>query len=331
MEQAGGDTLDVSVQTEGEDEIALLGKSFNRMIDRIRESNTELKSTHEQLLQFARTMERAGGDMLDVKVDLKDAKGKEEIALLGQSFNQMIDRIRQSSLELKQTHEKLLQSEKLASIGILASGVAHEINNPLGGLFNCVKMLEEGKNKELEVRYYALLKEGLQRIEATVGKLLWMSRKGPKKPTRVSVRDSLDAVFDFVGYNIRKKGIAYSSNLENGVSVFMDPVDLQQILINLMVNAIQSMENGGTLDVNSRRSQSMVVVEMADSGEGISPENLGRIFDPFFTTKRPGAGTGLGLWLTYEIVKNYGGEVSIQSEPGKGTKVTLCLPEMPST
>jgi signal transduction histidine kinase len=328
MERASGDMLDVSVQTEGGDEIALLGKSFNRMIDRIRESNTELKGTHEKLLQLARAMERAGGDMLDVKVDLKDAEGEDEIALLGQSFNQMIDRIKQSSLELKQTHERLLQSEKLASIGILASGVAHEINNPLGGLFNCVKMLEEGKREEIGERYHALLKEGLHRIETTVGKLLWMSRKKEKKPELVSVRDSLDIVFDFLGYNMKKKGIAYTSHLENGVSVFIDPHDLQQVLINLMANAIQSMENGGTLDISAHRNHSKVIIEMTDSGEGISREDLGRVFDPFFTTKKPGEGTGLGLWLTYEVVKNYNGEVSVQSEPEKGTKVSLSFPEV---
>jgi signal transduction histidine kinase len=327
MEQASGDMLDVRMKTEGGDEIALLGISFNRMIDRIRESNTELKRTHEKLLQFARTMEKAGGDMLDVKVDLKDIGGKDEIALLGQSFNKMIGRIKQANMELKQTHEKLLQSEKLASVGILAAGVAHEINNPLGGLFNCVRMLEEGKRDESGERYYALLKEGLQRIETTVGKLLWMSRKQDKKPVLVSINDSLDVVFDFLGYNMTKKGITYTRNMEEGVSVFIDPVDLQQILINLVANAIQSMENGGTLDLRAHRNRSKVIIEITDSGEGISRENISRVFDPFFTTKKPGAGTGLGLWLTYEIAKNNNGEISVRSEPGKGTKVTLSFPE----
>ncbi len=94
-----------------------------------------------------------------------------------------------------------------------------------------------------------------------------------------------------------------------------------------MANAIQSMEKGGTLDLSAHRNRSKVIIEMTDSGEGIRRENISRVFDPFFTTKRPGAGTGLGLWLTYEIAKNNNGEISVQSEPGKGTKVTLSFPE----
>ncbi|HAK60126.1 MAG TPA: hypothetical protein DCO77_07050, partial [Nitrospiraceae bacterium] len=139
MEKAGGDTLDVEVKITGGDEIALLGKSFNKMIERIRKSSLRLKQTHNELLQFVSTIEKTGGDMLDVKVDIE---GCDEITLLCDSFNRMIDRIREANRELKHTHEKLLQSQKLASIGILASGVAHEINNPLGGMLNCVQMLE---------------------------------------------------------------------------------------------------------------------------------------------------------------------------------------------
>jgi signal transduction histidine kinase len=155
MESAGGDMLDVRANIKGQNEIAFLGQSFNRMIDRIRESNLKLKQTHEKLLQFARTMERAGGDMLNVKADIK---GQDEIAFLGQRFNKMIDRIRESNLELKKTHEKLLQSEKLASLGILASGVAHEINNPLGGILNCVHMLEQkDDNDDYRKRYLKLI------------------------------------------------------------------------------------------------------------------------------------------------------------------------------
>jgi methyl-accepting chemotaxis protein len=173
MEKASGDMLDVKVFITGGDEIALLGKSFNEMIDRIRESNLKLKQTHDELIQFISTIERTGGDVQDVKVDIR---GCDEISLLCESFNEMIDRIRESNLELKKTHEKLLQSQKLASIGILASGVAHEINSPLGGMFNCVQMLEQkGESDELRQKHLKLMKDGLGMIENTVGKLLWRS------------------------------------------------------------------------------------------------------------------------------------------------------------
>jgi len=321
MEEARGDMLDVKVDVEGRDEIALLGQSFNRMVERIRVSNIKINQTHEELLLFVSNIERTSGDVLDVKVDIE---GCDEITLLCESFNEMIDRIRQSNIELKRTHEKLLQSQKLASIGILASGVAHEINNPLGGMFNCVQMLQQmGKDEEFRNRYIKLLEDGLNRIENTVGKLLWMSRKEEKKPNVVEIKRSLKEAYRFVDYKIKNNNITYNENVDKDISVFIDPHDLQQIMLNLMINAVQSMNNGGTLNVDAHRSNSKVILEVSDTGKGIGRKDINKIFDPFYTTKMPGEGTGLGLWVTYEIVKSYNGEISVESEEGKGSKFTL--------
>jgi signal transduction histidine kinase len=322
MEQARGDRLDVKVITRnGSDEIARLGQSFNQMIDRIRQSNLELKNTHDKLLQFVRIIEKAGGDTLDVKVDME---GSKEITLLCQSFNQMIDRIRQSNMELKNTHEKLLQAEKLASLGILTSGVAHEINNPLGGLFNCVDMLEErGEDNDFRQRYLELLKDGLSSIENTVGKLLWMSSKGEKIPQDIAVKQALSDAFGLIEYKLKKSNISYNENIEAGLTVRLDPNDLQQALINLMINAVQSMTEGGILTINAFCKGSKVILEVSDTGEGIEEGNILKIFDPFFTTKPPGEGTGLGLWLTYEIINSYGGEITVKSRKNEGTIISV--------
>lgn len=321
MESAGGDILDVRVNIKGQDEIAFLGQSFNRMLDRIQESNLKLKQTNEKLLQFARTMEKAGEDMLNVKVEIK---GQDEIAFLGQRFNKMIDRIRESNLELKKTHEKLLQSEKLALLGILASGVAHEINNPLGGIFNCVHMLEQkDDNDDYRKRYLKLIKNGLSRIEETVQKLLWMSRIEGKSPQVVGVKKSLKDIYGLIEYKIKENNITYSERVEDGLSVVIDPHDLEQIMINLMINAVQSMKNGGLLGIHAYRNNSDVILQVSDTGEGIDQNNMQNLFDPFYTTKQPGEGTGLGLWLTYEIVNNYHGDISVQSTKGKGTTFTV--------
>jgi signal transduction histidine kinase len=322
MERAGGDRLDVRVITKsGSDEIARLGQSFNRMIDRIRDSNLEIKRTHEKLLQFVGIIENADERMLDVKVDIK---GSSEITLLCQSFNQMIDRIRQSNMELKNTHEKLLQAEKLASLGILTSGVAHEINNPLGGLFNCVDMLEErGEDNDFRQRYLELLKDGLSSIENTVGKLLWMSRKGEKIPQDIAVKQALSDAFGLIEYKLKKSNISYNENIEAGLTVRLDPNDLQQALINLMINAVQSMTEGGILTINAFCKGSKVILEVRDTGEGIEKKDISKIFDPFFTTKPPGEGTGLGLWLTYEIVNSYGGEITVTSRKNEGTIISV--------
>jgi signal transduction histidine kinase len=322
MEQARGDRLEVQVITKnGSDEIARLGQSFNQMIDRIRDSNLEIKSTHDKLLQFVEIIEKAGGDMLDVKVDME---GSKEITLLCQSFNQMIDRIRQSNLDLKNTHDKLLQAEKLASIGILASGVAHEVNNPLGGLFNCVDMLEErGEDKDFRQRYLHLLKDGLSSIENTVGKLLWMSSKGGKIPQDIDVKQALSDAFRLIEYKLKKSNISYNENIEAGLIVRLDPNDLQQALINLMINAVQSMTEGGILTINAFCKGSKVILEVSDTGEGIKEKEISKIFDPFYTTKQPGEGTGLGLWLTYDIVNSYGGEITVSSSKKEGTTFSV--------
>jgi signal transduction histidine kinase len=318
MEQAKGDQLEVQVSTrKGSDEIARLGQSFNQMIRRIRQSNLKLQNTHDKLLQFVGIIERAGGDTLDVKVDIK---GSKEIGLLCQSFNQMIDRIRQSNLELKTSHEKLFHAEKLASLGILAAGVAHEINNPLGGLFNCVNMLDDmGEDKEFRQRYLILLKDGLSSIENTVGKLLWISSKGEKTPQDLDVKQAVSDAFGLIEYKLRKSNISFEENIEDGLTVRLDPNDLQQALINLMINAMQSMTEPGTLTIDAYCKESKVILEVTDTGEGIAEKDIPKIFDPFFTTKQPGEGTGLGLWLTYEIVKSYGGEISVTSRKTVGT------------
>jgi two-component system NtrC family sensor kinase len=273
------------------------------------------------ITELALTMEKAGIDKLEVKAV---TKGNDEIALLGQSFNRMIERIRESNIELKMTHEKLYQSQKLASIGILASGVAHEINNPLGGMFNCVQMLEQrGEDKEFRQRYLKLIKDGLDRIETTVGNLLGMYRKKERNLCSVDVKQSIRDAYRFIEYRLKQNNITFNENVEDGVCIVIDPYDLQLITINLLINAIQSMNNGGNISVNSFYEDSMVAFEVSDTGEGIEDENMSTIYDPFYTTKQPGEGTGLGLWVVYEIVEYYNAKISVNSKKGEGSTFTI--------
>jgi two-component system NtrC family sensor kinase len=173
------------------------------------------------------------------------------------------------------------------------------------------------------MRYHGLLTDGLNKIETIVGKLLWISRERIKVPVEVEVKQTLKDIYGFIEYKLKKHNILYNESIENGISVVMDPHDLQQVMINLMINAIQSMKNGGTLGVSAYKSNSKVVIDLADTGEGIDEENIGNIFDPFYTTKQPGEGTGLGLWLTYETLKNYNAEISVQSKKGIGSTFTV--------
>lgn len=276
------------------------------------------------ITQLANTMEQARGDYLDLRVDVK---GHDELAVLGEKFNSMIERIRQANEELKKTHEKLVQSEKLASVGILAAGVAHEINNPLGGIFNCLQMLRQsGGNPELREKYLGLVNEGLDKIENTVSKLLWMSRKAEHAPVEMNIRNSVDSVYSFLEYKLKKGRIAFSNEIPDDLHFIFDVHDFQQMLLNLFINAIHAMKDGGTLAVSGSKDASGVVIEVSDTGCGIEPENVSRIFDPFFSTKPVGEGTGLGLWLTYEIIRNYNGEISVESDVGKGSRFILRFP-----
>lgn len=277
------------------------------------------------IIQLANTMDKARGDYLDIKVDVT---GHDELAALGERFNSMIDRIRQANEELKKTHEKLLQSEKLASVGILAAGVAHEINNPLGGIFNCLQILKQnGGNPELREKYLNLVKEGLDRIENTVSKLLWMSRKAEHAPVDINIRNMVDSVYFLLEYKMKKGKVVFRNEVPDDLRFTCDVHDFQQLLLNLFINAIHSMQHGGILEIRGYNEDSAVTIEVIDTGCGIEHGHIGKIFDPFFTTKPTGEGTGLGLWLTYEIVRNYNGEISVESELGKGSRFILKFPE----
>jgi len=276
------------------------------------------------ITHLANTMEKTRGDYLDVRVDVM---GHDELATLGERFNCMIERIRQANEDLKKSQEKLVQSEKLASVGILASGVAHEINNPLGGLFNCLQMLRQnGDNPEFRERYLGLIREGLEKIENTVGKLLWMTRKGVHKPVKINIKDAVNEVYNLISYKLKKRRIHFINEISDGLNIVIDPHDFQQVTLNLFINAIHAMQDGGSLKVLGYEEDSRIKLEVVDTGTGIARENLNKIFDPFFTTKPPGEGTGLGLWLSYEIVKNYNGEILVESDVGKGSKFTLVFP-----
>ncbi len=283
-------------------------------------------------------------DLIRLKGPIKDVPiaRKDEVGSLVQSFNEMSrslqgreeeihnyttrleEMVKIRTKKLEESHAKLLHSEKLATLGTLVSGVAHEINNPLSGMFNCVEMLDKmGGDEEFRKRYLGLLKEGLNRIENTVGQLLWMSRKKERASQLIDLKQSLEEVHTFIEHMIKEKGIVYKENIEDRLSVVIDALDLQQAVINLMINAIQSMKQGGTLSVNALRRNGKVILEVCDTGEGIEEEQLDKIFNPFYTTKGPGEGTGLGLWLTHEIVENNNGEITVESKKGDGTKISI--------
>ncbi|MFW2365496.1 MAG: sensor histidine kinase, partial [Desulforhopalus sp.] len=255
-------------------------------------------------------------------------KGRDELSRLAESYNEMVRRIRDTNEEMKLAHEKLLHSEKLATLGVLSSSVAHRINNPLGGLFNCVRMLKrKGGDAEFRDNYLTLVEEGLESIEETVGQLLWTAgtREGEEKSSHFA--NVLAGVVKFLDYRMGKQNIVYAESIAVGLEIPVAPHDLEEILLNTMINAIQAMEEGGRLTVSARKQRTSIIVKIEDTGMGIPKDKIDKVFDLFYSTKKAGEGTGLGMWMTYELVAKYKGSIKLQSEEGVGTIVAITVPE----
>lgn len=277
------------------------------------------------IIDLSQAMGEVEVEMIEKAIPVK---GSDELALLTRSFNEMVERITKANEEMKRTHEKLLQSEKLATLGVLSSSIAHRINNPLGGLFNCVGLLrKKGDEREFRANYLNLIEEGLESIKQTVGQLLWTAGRRDGEEKRSRVASVLSSVLRYLDYRLKKQGIDYQQEMEDGLALPVAPHDLEELFLNIMINAIQAMESGGHLWIKARRSESQVLITVEDTGTGIPEDKIGDVFDIFYSTKKAGEGTGLGMWMSYELVKKYNGEIFISSQVGSGTKVTIIFPE----
>ncbi|WP_367714834.1 cache domain-containing protein [Nitratireductor sp. GISD-1A_MAKvit] len=242
--------------------------------------------------------------------------------------------LRLANRQLEATTRQLIVSEKLAAIGEITAGVAHEINNPIAVMQGNLEVVRQvmGERAEEARTEFRLLDEQIHRISQIVTKLLQFAR--PEEYAGFLARhapgDVISDTLPLVQHLLNKSEI--SVEREDGASrlVLMNRTELQQVLVNLIVNAIHAMSDGGTLSLRSHDrdldGQAGVVIEVADTGVGMTPEMLARVFDPFFTTKRQ-EGTGLGLSISQTLVSRQGGKITAESEAGKGTRFTIWLPE----
>jgi signal transduction histidine kinase len=234
--------------------------------------------------------------------------------------------------ELEKEQEQLIQSRKIASIGTLTAGIAHEINNPVNNLSLILEsLLEESDQMEQEERQ-RLYREAMDQADRTseiVKNLLEFSRARHPKLEELNLEEIIDKTARLVTNEMKLNRIEFHKEVNGGLSIArLDRGGLQQVLLNLFMNSIQAMEHGGKLTVRIGPAQSPaeVRIDVMDNGAGIAPENLGQIFDPFFTTKKEGVGTGLGLSMSYNIVKKNRGRMEVQSKPGQGTCFSIMLP-----
>ncbi|HXC33603.1 MAG TPA: ATP-binding protein [Verrucomicrobiae bacterium] len=227
-----------------------------------------------------------------------------------------------------QLEEQVFQNEKLTSLGLLAAGVAHEVNTPLAVISNYIQMLA----KQLpsgDPRHQLIDKVVKQTFRASeiVNNLLNFSRIGGTEFTEVNLNVVVEEVLSLVAHPFRTAQVQVNRNLQQELPTVLGSTNkLQQVLLNLFLNARDAMPSGGIVEIRTASHNGSVEVEIRDNGAGIPRENLNRIFDPFFTTKSSGRGTGLGLSVSYGIVKEHAGKVDVRSTPGKGTSFRLEFP-----
>ena len=230
--------------------------------------------------------------------------------------------------EERRIQQQLVQSGKLAAIGELAAGVAHEINNPLFAILGLTEFLlkESEAGSKAHTRLELIQQTGLE-IKEIVRALLDFARENAEERNVVPLQDVVRSTVDLVRRTNAHKGIELIDDYdESGVFVNASPNQLKQIFLNLIANARQAMPNGGTVSVEVRRDGDLAIVTVTDDGPGIEPALAERIFEPFFTTKRLTGGTGLGLSVSLGIAEAHGGRLTVASEPAAGATFTLCLP-----
>ena len=279
---------------------------------------------------LSRTMRRVEAGDLGARVVVD---GGDELARLGESFNTMVERLADARRQLEDRHlGAIRRAEHLASLGKMAAGIAHEINNPLAGMQNCVRTLLKGpKDEGQRVEYLTMVRDGLGRIGRTVGQLLNFAREGKPQMTLTQLPSLLRRCLALLEHELTARRITFFIGPEyEHPAILADPHQLEQVFLNLLMNAMEAMPNGGRITISTslreREGHPFVEIQIADTGVGVPPEHLVRIFDPFFTTKDVGKGTGLGLSVSYGIVRAHGGSIEVRSEVGRGSTFTVALP-----
>ncbi len=249
----------------------------------------------------------------------------QEILSLNEKLSDSIDK-------LKKTQQQLIQAAKLSSIGQLSAAIAHELNNPLAGILIYTRLMKEKLIKGTIER--EKLQNNLEKIESAIEYcssiiqgLLDFARQTEPLLRPVTVGRAIDKAMSLAGHQLKMKTIdASREDAPSQSLVVADFNQLVQVIINLIVNAVQAMKEGGKLTINTSQDDSWVRISIGDTGYGIPQENMDKLFTPFFTTKEDVKGVGLGLAVSYGIIKRHGGRIEVKSEVGKGSTFTIVLP-----
>jgi two-component system NtrC family sensor kinase len=241
------------------------------------------------------------------------------------------DKVRDKTQELRDAQDQLLRSEKLSSLGKMAAGIAHEINNPLTSILINSHLIAEkltgGEKQKFEDNLKLIIDE-TTRSSAIVSGLLEFSRQTPPELKPADVNEVIEETLVLLRSQVLAHNVEIDKELgENLPKITIDENKIKQVFTNVLLNALDAMPDGGTLFIASRLSpeKQCVIIMFRDNGCGIPAEDLGKIFDPFFSTKGT-KGTGLGLSVSYGIIEQHSGRIDVQSEVGNGTTISICLP-----
>lgn len=287
---AAGD-LEQQTGLESPDEIGELATAFDQMTTRLRDR------TEEAARLYAETVQR-----------------NKELAEI--------------NLRLQSTQQQLVQSEKLAAVGQLTAGIVHDVKNPLAVIKGTAEELMEEMGGDTRLQGpLSVMRDNAARANTIVSDLLKFARQSKPEMKARDMRESIDAAVRLTEYLARKANVSVMVDVPSRpVMAYYDVQQIEQVLINLIQNAIQAMPEGGALRLNVSQATGALAIAVSDTGIGIPPENLTRIFDPFFTTKKDGEGTGLGLSVSYGIISRHGGKIGVESTVGQGTTFTILLP-----
>ena len=276
-------------------------------------------------------------------------RGSDEIGELAGAFDIMTLRLRDRTAEaarlydetllrnkelaeinarLQTAQAQLIQSEKLASVGQLTAGIVHDVKNPLAVIKGLAEELSEEFSVDPSMKdQLATIRESATKASTIVTDLLKFARQSTPELEQRDLRETVEASLRLTEYLARKGKVEVKVDMPSSpVLIWYDAQQIEQVLINLLGNAILAMKNGGTVRINLSEAESSIALSVQDNGVGIPEKNLERIFDPFFTTKPEGEGTGLGLSVSFGIITRHRGQISVDSKPGLGTTFTILLP-----
>jgi len=260
------------------------------------------------------------------------ATSNEELKMRNEELLTQHEVLEKTLENLKTAQDQMVQSEKMASLGLLAAGIAHEINNPLNFIQGSITAIESYINQNMNDHLSSIsplldgIQIGVDRAAAIITSLNQYSRQDKQLREACNIHSIIDNCLVMLQNQIKDKIIVVKNYTNIEHKLICNESKMHQVFINILVNAIHAIENKGTITIHTIIAGPEMIIKIQDNGYGIRGEDLPKIFDPFFTTKEPGKGTGLGLSITYNILKEHGGKIQFKSSIGKGTEVEICMP-----